>query len=188
VTSEHIDTSRYGSDPGGLWAAAEDDGNPSKDLADQRAWKRAVEADFPADGEVMCDPHTFMPIDQWTDVTLGVLCFAPDLAEKALARAAGRMSMVAVDGREFHTWEELEELEMEDEEAAYTPNYISDPERRGDVVGLSNIDTKGERYTWMFRTFLHIVAEELRAEGVVPAKIVPFSDRPFSYPSDGQLG
>lgn len=130
VTSEHTDTSRYGSDPGGLWAAAEDDGNPSKTLADQRAWKRAAEADFPADSDVMCDPHTFMPLDQWTDVTLGVLCFAPDLAEKALARAAGRMSMVAVDGREFLTWEELEEYEIEDEENAYTPNYIADPERR----------------------------------------------------------
>ena len=57
-------------------------------------------------------------------------CSAPDLAEKALARAAGRMSMVALDGREFLTWEELEEYEIEDEENAYTPNYISDPERR----------------------------------------------------------
>jgi len=67
-----MDTSRYGSDPGGLWAAAEDDGNPTKTLRDQRAWKRAVEADFPSDGDVMCDPRTFMPLDQWTDVTLGV--------------------------------------------------------------------------------------------------------------------
>ena len=40
------------------------------------------------------------------------------------------MSMVALDGREFLTWEELEEYEIEDEENAYTPNYISSPERR----------------------------------------------------------
>ena len=87
------------------------------------------------------------------------------------------MSMVAVDGQEFQTWEEFEEFEMEDAEAAYTPNYISAPVRRGDVVGLSNIDTKGERYTWMFRTFLRIVSEELRNVGAVPAKIVPFTSR-----------
>lgn len=88
--------------------------------------------------------------------------------------------MVAIDGREFLTWEELEEYEIEDEENAYTPNYISSPERCGDVVGLANIDTKGEHYTWMF-------AEELRAEGAVPAKIVPFPSGPIDYPSDAQL-
>jgi hypothetical protein len=175
VTNEHVDTSRYGSDPGGVWAAAEDDGSPFKNAADQQAWRRAIEADFPPDSDVMCDPNTFMPHNDYVDVTLGVLAFTPDLAEKALARAAGRMMMVATDGREYANWEELEELLMEDEDEAYTPNYISGPERRGDVVGLSNIDTKGERYTWMFRTFLRIVAEELRAEGAVPAKIVPFS-------------
>ena len=166
-----MDTSRYGVDPGGLWAAADQASSPYPGPSDAMAWRLAVKTD------VMCDPNTFAPHGEWVDVTLGVLCFAPDLAEKALARAAGRMSMVAVDGREYATWEELEELEMEDEEEAYTPNYISAPERRGDVVGLSNIDTKGERYTWMFRTFLRIVAEELRAEGAVPAKIVPFSSR-----------
>ena len=169
-----MDTSRYGSDPGGVWAAAEDDGNPSKTVADQELWRRAVEADFPDGGDVMCDPNTFMPHDEWVDVSLGVLGFAPDLAEKALIRAAARMMTVAVDGREYSNWEELEALLMEDEDDAYTPNYIAEPERRGDLVGLSNIDTKGERYTWMFRTFLRIVAEELRAEGAVPAKIIPF--------------
>ena len=56
-------------------------------------------------------------------------------------------------------------------------------ERRGEVAGLDNIDTEGERYTWMFRTMLRIVAEELRAEGAVPAKIVPFP----SGPIDAQL-
>jgi hypothetical protein len=187
VTSEHMDTSRYGSDPGGLWAAAEDDGNPSKNLADQQAWARAVLADFPPDGEVMCDPRTFMPLDELVDVSVGVMGFAPELATKALARAAARMSMVATDGKEYETFEALEELELIDEDAAYTPNYISAPERRGDIVGLANIDTKGERYTWMFRTFLRIIAEELRAEGAVPAKLIPFTSSPDDYPTDDEL-
>jgi hypothetical protein len=187
VASERVDTSRYGSDPGGVWAAAEDDGNPSKTLADQRLWKRAVEADFPADADVMCDPRTFMPLDDTVDVSVAVLCFTPELAAKALARAAERMMMVAVDGREFADWEELEELLMEDEAEAYTPNYISDPERQGDLVGLANIDTRGERYTWMLRTFLRIISEELRAMGAVPAKIVPFLSGPEDYPSDAEL-
>ncbi len=84
--------------------------------------------------------------------------------------------LVTVDGKEHEDFDQLMELEMEadDEEDAYSPNYVSDPERVGDLVGLSNIDTKGERYPWMFRTFLRIVAEELRDAGAVPAKIVPF--------------
>jgi hypothetical protein len=125
----------------------------------------------------MCDPDTFLPHDEWVDVTLGVLCFAPDLAERALARAAARMMTVATDGREYSNWQDLEKLMTEDEDESYTPNYISDPQRRGDLVGLATIDTKGERYTWMFRTFLRIVAEELRTHGAVPAKIVPFPSR-----------
>jgi hypothetical protein len=189
MTNQRVDTSRYGSDPGGLWAAAEDDGNPSKTLADQRAWARAVAADFPADGDVLCDPRTFMPLDEIVDVSLAVLCFTPDLADKALSRAAGRMMTVAVDGKEYSNFEELEELLMEGDDDAYTPNYISDPERSGDVVGFSTIDTKGERYTWMLRTFLRIVAEELRAEGALPAKIVPFPfpGEPTHYPTDAEL-
>jgi hypothetical protein len=138
------------------------------------AWRRAIEADFPADGDVMCDPSTFMPNDEWLDVSLGVIGFAPDLAEKALVRASSRMMLVTVEGKECVTFDELEELVMEDDEAADSASYISDPERLGDFVGLSNIDTHGERYTWMFRTYLRIVAEELRAMGAVPAKIVPF--------------
>ncbi len=174
VTNEHVDTSKYGSDPGGLWAAAERDGNPFSGPSDPAAWRRAIEADFPVDGDVMCDASTFMPNDEWVDVSLGVISFAPDLAEKALARAAGRMMLVTVEGKECADFDELEELLMEDEEAADSASYISDPERVGDLVGLSTIDTHGERYTFMFRTFLRIVAEELLAEGVVPAKIVPF--------------
>jgi hypothetical protein len=84
------------------------------------------------------------------------------------------MMLVTVEGKECADFDELEELLMEDEEAADSASYISDPERVGDLVGLSTIDTHGERYTFMFRTFLRIVAEELLAEGVVPAKIVPF--------------
>jgi hypothetical protein len=168
------DTSKYGPDPGGLWAIAERDGNPYNGPCDPMAWRRAIEADFPADGDVMCDPSTFMPNDEWLDVSLGVIGFAPDLAEKALVRASSRMMLVTVEGKECVTFDELEELVMEDDEAADSASYISDPERLGDFVGLSNIDTHGERYTWMFRTYLRIVAEELRAMGAVPAKIVPF--------------
>ncbi len=76
---------------------------------------------------------------------------------------------------------------MEDDQSADSASYISEPERRGDIVGLSNIDTSGERYTWMFRTFLRIVAEELRAAGAVPATIVPFCSEHVDYPSDAQV-
>ena len=176
MTNDPRDTSKFGSDPGGLWAAADRDSDYFAGPADRAAWRRAVEADFPADGDVMCDPLTFMPDDEFVDVSLAVLGFAPDRAETALAQAAQRMMLVTVDGREHEDFDQLLALEMEadDEEDAYSPNYVSDPERVGDLVGLSNIDTKGERYTWMFRTYLRIVAEELRAVGVVPAKIVPF--------------
>ena len=172
-----MDTSRYGSDPGGVWAAADRDSDPLGGSTDPDAWRRAVEADFPADGDVMCDPDTFMPHDDMVDATLGVLCFSPELAESALARAAARMMTVAADGREYTSWTALEELRAEDEDAARTPDYISEPQRRGDIVGISRIDTLGRRYTWMFRTFLRIVAEELRAAGAVPAKIIPFPSR-----------
>jgi hypothetical protein len=169
-----MDTSKYGSDPGGVWAAAERDGNPFTGPCDPAAWSRAIEADFPVDGDVMCDPSALMPNDEWVDVSLGVISFAPDLAEKALIRASSRMMLVTVEGKECADFDELEDLLVEDEEAADSVSYISYPERVGDLVGLSTIDTKGERYTWMFRTFLRIVAEELRAMGAVPAKIVPF--------------
>jgi hypothetical protein len=180
------DTSKYGSDPGGLWAAAEeDDFEHTKSIDDQRLWARAVGADFPADGDIVCDPRTFMPLDEFLEVSLGVAGVAPDLAQTALERAAERMMLVTAEGREL-TWEEMEEYVMEADDP-YSPNYISEPERRDEVTGLPNIDTAGERYTWMFRTFLRIVAEELRAAGAVPATIVPFPSSPIDYPTDAEL-
>lgn len=176
MTNDPRDTSKYGSDPGGLWAAADLDSDSFGGPAERAAWTRAVEADFPADGDVMCDPRTFMPDEDFVDVSLAVLGFAPDRTATALANAAARMMLVTVDGKEYEDFDDIMELEAEadDEDDAYTPNYISGPQRVGDLVGLSNIDTKGERYPWMFRTFLRIVAEELRDADAVPAKIVPF--------------
>jgi hypothetical protein len=212
VTSEGSDTSRLGNDPGGLWAATVGTEetewlhatNPEALLASQRAWKRAIEVDFPSGGDITCDPWTFMPLRESIFTAVAVTGPEPATLLKALDAAGLRMSGVLTDGREVSD-EELEELESawdEDEDGEFdedlfsTPNYISGAERHGDIVGISNIDTKGVRYPWMFRTFLRILAEELRQADAVPARIIPFltaealtwlAERHERYPSPDSL-
>lgn len=192
VTSEGTDTSAYGDDPGGAWAAVVHpadrqyfwDTDRFVLLTDQRAWKRAVESDFPPDGDITVDPHTLMPLSHWVDHSLGVMSFVPDLAQSALEAAAWRVMSVDEQGREALTEADVDALETS---GLYSPQYVSEAERRGDVVGWSTLDTTGRRYPWMFRTILRIVAEELRAAGALPARIVPFSSSRIHYPSDAEL-
>jgi hypothetical protein len=190
MSSEGWDTSKGHSDPLGVWAAAkwteEDEwivaGDPSALRRCQRAWARALAHDFPADGDITCDPWTFLPLRETIAITIAAVGPSPQMLTTALAAAAQRMIRVQADGRE--RGEDEDEFDDEDEddfdedeeefESDYTPNYVSAPERVGDIVGISNIDTKGVRLPWMFRTFLRIVAEELRSAGAVPARIIPF--------------
>jgi hypothetical protein len=205
MTSEGTDTSKFGDDPGGLWAeaAALDFGWGSVDLDAQRAWARAIAADFPPDGDITCDPWTLMPMDELNIISVGAVGPRPELLEVALDRASERMGQVFDNGWEATGDMESEELPdwfddslLETGSEPYNPNYVSGPERTGDVVGIANIDTKGERYPWMFRTFLRIVAEELRAAHAVPARIIPFftpdwlawmREHGVTYPSHDQL-
>lgn len=182
MTSEGIDTSRSGSDPTGVWAAADctaetewlNATNPSVLRTNQQAWERAVESDFPAGGDITCDPWTFMPLRETVFTAVAVTGPAPALATKALNEAADRMLAVVADGRELSE-DELEELlEAAEDDESYSPDHISQAVRDGDIVGIANIDTKGERFPWMFRTFLRILAEELRRADAVPARIIPF--------------
>ncbi len=181
MTSEGTDTSRFGSDPTGVWAAADctaetewlNATNPSVLRTNQRAWERAVESDFPAGGDITCDPWTFMPLRETVFTAVAITGPDPALATQALNEAADRMLGVVIDGREVSE-EELERLLDEDNEEAYSPDHISQAVREGDIVGIANIDTNGERYPWMFRTFLRIIAEELRRAQAVPARIIPF--------------
>ena len=180
MSIEGIDTSRDGGHPG-LWAATDrgeesewlNATNPAYLRASQQAWRRAIEADFPWDGDIQCDPRTFMPLANVQLITLGVIGGPSELRVRALEAACERMHLVGADGREAETSEEVEEWDDEQDDS-YTINYVSDPQIDGAVVGLSNIDTKGMRPPWMMRTFLRIVAEELRAAGALPARIVPF--------------
>lgn len=82
--------------------------------------------------------------------------------------------LVTEAGREL-TPEQFDELLTSGEEI-YTPSFVSDPESYTGVVGISNIDTDGVRHPWLLRTALRIVAEEVRAAGAVPARIVPYLD------------
>lgn len=190
MSSEGWDTSKANSDPLGVWAAAkwteEDEwivaSDPSALRRSQRAWARAIAHDFPADGDITCDPWTFLPLRETISITVAAVGPAPEVVQQALAAAARRMVGVRADGRERgpdegdddFDEEDFEDEEDEEFESDYTPNYVSAPERVGDIVGISNIDTKGMRLPWMFRTFLRIVAEELRSAGAVPARIIPF--------------
>ena len=180
MSIENTDTSRDGGNPG-LWAATDrgeesewlNATNPAYLRASQQAWRRAIEADFPFDGDIQCDPRTFMPLANVQLTTLGAIGGAPELRVRALAAAGRRMGLVGADGREAKSLDDVEEWNDEEEDA-FTISYVSDPELDGDVVGLSNIDMDGMRLPWMLRTFLRIVAEELRAAGAVPARIIPF--------------
>lgn len=194
MTSEGWDTSKGQSDPLGAWAAAKWDGedewrnatDPSALLQSQRAWARAVVHDFPTDGDITCDPWTFLPLRESVSVTLAAVGPSPEQLMTALSAATTRMIRVRADGREldpddddFDEDDEDDDFDEDDYdedgfEADYTANYVSDPERFGDIVGISNIDTKGQRLPWMFRSYLRIVAEELRNAGAVPARIIPF--------------
>lgn len=179
MTSEGRDTSRSSNDPRGLWAAA---ARPEGWLStaagvreSQEAWRRAVESDFPPDGDITCDPWTLMPLATLVVCKVGVTGPPPELVQGVLSEAAVRMLNVTATGQELtdDEYEEWEERGGEDDDD-YTPNYVSEPRIWNDIVGIDTIDTKGERYPWMFRTFLRIVAEELRAAGAVPARIIPF--------------
>jgi len=180
ATSEGKDTSKQGSDPGGLWAATvlspsdEMDGidNPLLLRRFQRNWTRAIESDFPPDGDITCDPLTFIPLREVYLINIAVIGPDSEVAMSALLRAESRMMRVTPEGREL-TADELDQSWKNGEEVN-TISYVSEPEKSGLLVGISNIDTQGERYPWMFRTFLRILAEELRRDQAVPAKIVPF--------------
>jgi hypothetical protein len=205
-TSENTNTSRGHNDPDGLWAAVEADqakelqalDDPSLLLQHQRAWRRAVEADFPPGGDITCDPRTFMPLRDSYVVTVGVLVNGSDadVLKAALDRAGARMMAIAYDGREL-TAKELNGETGSSADPPFTIAYVSEAERSGMVVGIQNVDTKGERYPWMFRSFIRVVAEELRRAGAVPARIVPYLDpdtqqwlkeRHERYPTDSELG
>lgn len=204
-TSENTNTSRGHTDPDGLWAAVEANeahelqaaDDPSLLLQHQRDWRRAIEADFPPGGDITCDSRAFMPLRESYVITIGVLVNGSNagVLEAALNRAGARMMAVTDDGREL-TGKELDEADSSGV-PAFTIAYVSEAERSGMVVGINNIDTQGERYPWMFRTFIRIVAEELRRAGAVPARIVPYLDpdtqqwlkeRHERYPTDSELG
>lgn len=204
MTSEGRDTSRFGDDPGGLWAAVEAmEQRPFPILDAQRAWARAVEADFPPDGDITCDPWTLMPMGAMSIITIGAVGPSPDLLKVALDRASDRMALAFDNGWEA-TDDALEageppdwfDPDLEAGEEPYNPNHVSGAERFGDVAGIADIDTKGERFPWMFRTFLRIVAEELRAADAVPSRIIPFltadrlasmREKGLTYPPHEQL-
>jgi hypothetical protein len=216
VTSEGKDTSRGENDPDGWWAqAALDARNELIDssgqlLEYQRNWRRAVESDFPAGGDITVDPRTFMPLRESMVEGFGVtgpdpaLLKGPDPVRlnEALQRASERIMRVRADGRElsaeqFAGRSEADDDEDEDETGDdYTPNYLSDPESYTGVIGISNFDTKGVRLVWLQRTTLRILAEELRRADALPARIVPYLDvdtlqwlreRGESYPTEGEL-
>lgn len=201
MSSEGWDTSKGNSDPLGFWAATKWTGedewivvsDPEALRRSQQAWARAIAHDFPADGDITCDPWTFLPLRDTISITVAAVGPAPERVQIALAAAARRMFRVRADGRElaggpdddldtefddddeFDDDEDGDEFDEDEEfESDYTPNYVSSPERVGDIVGIAHIDTKGVRLPWMFRTFLRIVAEELRAAEAVPARIIPF--------------
>ncbi len=216
MTSEGWDTSKGNSDPFGVWAAAkwtgQDEWQAATDPAalrrSQQAWARAVAHDFPADGDITCDPWTFLPLRESVVVSIAAVGPSPAALLTAFSAAQGRLFRVRADGQELSSADDDEddnefddefddEFDEEDElEADYTPNHVPTPEQAGDIVGISTIDTKGVRLPWMFRTFLRIVAEELRAAGAVPARIIPFvtpdtsawlRERGESYPSPDDL-
>ena len=188
ATSEGKDTSKGHNDPQGLWAAVdlseeEEWGRESAVLLEQqRAWRRAVEYDFPPGGDISCDPRTFIPLRETYLINVGVtgpnpaLLQSPDpaLLRKALSRAGERIMMVTGKGEELTQKQYDESDDVGDD--TYTPSYVSDPEGYTGVVGISNIDTDGVRFVWLERTTLRIVAEELRKVGAVPARIVPYLD------------
>ena len=107
MSIENTDTSRDGGNPG-LWAATDrgeesewlNATNPAYLRASQQAWRRAIEADFPFDGDIQCDPRTFMPLANVQLTTLGAIGGAPELRVRALAAAGRRMGLVGADGRE----------------------------------------------------------------------------------------
>jgi hypothetical protein len=179
---EGTDTSSTGSDPGGLWAATlltvddefEATQNAALLLQQQRTWTRAIESDFPPGGDITCDPRTFIPLREGYLINLAVTGPDQDLVDAALVRAESRMMRVTAEGKEL-TEAEYDDL-LTSAQEVFTLPYISEPEKSGQLVGISNIDTEGERYRWMFRTFLRIVAEELRRGKALPARIGPFLD------------
>lgn len=189
-TSEGKDTSRGHNDPRGLWAAVdlawdqEFPEDPGVLLDQQRAWARAIESDFPPGGDITCDPRTFLPLRHSYLINVAVTgpdpskLTSPDqaLLREALSRAGARIMLVTGDGRELTEQQYEAQVDNGESEDDYTPNYVSEPEGYTSVVGISNIDTKGERYTWLERTALRIVAEELRRAGALPARIVPYLD------------
>lgn len=188
ATSEDKDTSKGKHDAEGLWAAvdlSEEEGlppDPADLLEQQRAWRRAIEHDFPPGGDITCDPRTFVPLRSSILMTVGVtgpdptLLQSPDpvALKQALSRAGQRIMLVTEAGREL-TPKQFDEL-LDSGEEVYTPSFVSDPESYTGVVGINNIDTDGVRHTWLLRTALRIVAEEIRRVGAVPARIVPYLD------------
>jgi len=160
-TSEGKDTSRGHNDPQGLWAAVdlawdqEFPEDPGVLLDQQRAWARAIESDFPPGGDITCDPRTFLPLRHSYLVNVAVTgpdpskLTSPDqaLLREALSRAGARIMLVTGDGRELSEQQYEAQVDSGESEDDYTPNYVSGPEGYTSVVGISNIDTKGERYT-----------------------------------------
>jgi hypothetical protein len=157
MSIEGIDTSRDGGHPG-LWPATDrgeesewlNATNPAYPHASQQAWRRAIEAGFPWDGDIWCDPRTFMPLADVQLITLGGTGTgtgtgaAPEVMTRALTAASQRMGLVGADGREADSYDEVEEW-ADEEEDAFTISYVSQPEVDGDIVGLANIDTQGMR-------------------------------------------
>lgn len=190
-TSEGKDTSRGHNDAQGLWAAVDLSEEEEWDLDSaglleyQKAWRRAIEYDFPPGGDITCDPRTFIPLERSALMSVGVagpnadLSQSPDpaLLRKALTRAGERILSVTDHGEEL-TPKQLDELyESGDfEDGGYTPAYVSDPESYTGVVGITNIDTESMHFIWLQRTALRIVAEEIRKVGATPARIVPYLD------------
>jgi hypothetical protein len=167
--------------------------------ATQRAWAAAIRDDFPPEGDITCDPRVFMPLTDAIVAQLGVRTADPRQACDALTAAAQRFLLVDHNGRE-HTSESLEAAFAgagdEDDEPWTTP-YVSEPRIVDGLAVVDHIDTEGEFFTWAFRTYLRITAEELRRAGTVPAHIeVPLlpevldwvASRGTRFPTDAELG
>lgn len=195
MSTENSDTSRAASSPDSPWHAVGDYSIdwPGVDLAFQQQWAAAVASDFPVEGDITCDPRTFMPLDDAIVAQLAVRADDPQVALRALDAAASRFDLVDATGREY-TADELDEAYGEDD--VYTVSYVSEAEIIDGVATVTTIDTDGEHYPWMFRTFLRITAEELRRTGAVPAHIGPpqtaalqewLADRGTRYPTDAEL-
>jgi hypothetical protein len=95
----------------------------------------------------------------------------PDEAvRRALVAAADRLMCVGDDGVEYP--DAVAALD----DAGYSPNYVSDPEKHPGGGWSFRVDCQGEVLPLMAATHLRILMEELRAAGVGAIRIGPLDD------------